>query len=151
MDSNISIATCPARTTNRALITGSSSQFNQRIGRTIHEGDEPSSFALSHLPTSIDAEDSSARTLQAIERNLPDSGFIKGGDIPSAADIVVFDLGMIRMDEWMRTIGGIHVLGLTIRWCVVAGTSSLPDINKLGVDLTKYPKVCSTLFPSSTI
>ena len=103
MDSNISIATCPARTTNRALITGSSSQFNQRIGRTIHEGDEPSSFALAHLPTSIDAEDSSARTLQAIERNLPDSGFIKGGDIPSAADIVVFDLGMIRMDAWMST------------------------------------------------
>ena len=96
-------------------------------------------------------EDSSARTLQAIERNLPDSGFIKGGDIPSAADIVLFDLGMIRMDEWMRTIGGIHVHGLTVGSCVVAGTSSLPDINKLGVDLAKYPKVCSTLFPSTTI
>ena len=86
-------------------------------------------------------EDSSARTLQAIERNLPDSGFIKGGDIPSAADIVLFDLGMIRMDEWMRTIGGIHVLGLTIRWCVVAGTSSFPPLEKMGVDVSKYPKV----------
>lgn len=53
-----------------------------------------------------------APTMQAIERNLPDSGFIKGGDIPSAADIVLFDLG----------------------------TSSFPPLEKMGVDVSKYPK-----------
>merc|ERR1712187_563360 len=56
--------------------------------------------------------ESVAPHLKAIERNLPDSGFIKGGDTPSAADIVVFDLG----------------------------TSSLPNIKELGVDLSPYPK-----------
>merc|ERR1719454_2332371 len=53
-----------------------------------------------------------APAMQAIERNLPDSGFIKGGDIPSAADIVVFDLG----------------------------SSTFPPLAGVGVDVSKYPK-----------
>ena len=39
---------------------------------------------------------------QAIERILPDSGFIKGGDTPSAADIVIFDLGIMGWG-WLCT------------------------------------------------
>merc|ERR1712032_519155 len=51
-----------------------------------------------------------AKPMAGIERNLPDSGFIKGGDTPSAADIVVFNLG----------------------------NSSLPSMKDL--DLSPYPK-----------
>ena len=66
----------------------------------------------SKAAASAKINDSVAPHMKAIERILPDSGFIKGGDTPSAADIVIFDLG----------------------------TSTLPDIKGLGVDLSPYPK-----------
>jgi len=56
-------------------------------------------------------DDNVAKPMAAIEKNLPDDGFIKGGDIPSAADIVMFDLA-----------------------------ASSCNLKGLGVDVSKYPK-----------
>merc|ERR1712025_604378 len=56
--------------------------------------------------------ESTKKNLSAIERNIPASGFVNGGDRPSLADLAVFDLY----------------------------SSPFPGVVALGVDLTPYPK-----------
>jgi len=89
-----------------AMFQNAHSDVQTELYKCVFGSDESKKEALEGI------NDLVAKPLGAIERNLPDSGFIKGGDTPSAADIVVYDLG----------------------------SSSLPDIKGLGVDLDKYPK-----------
>lgn len=73
-----------------------------------------------HPTVSADAKAAALKTVnadcaplfEAIERLLPGSGYIKGGATPSAADLVLFDLG----------------------------TSVFPSLKRIDVDVTPYPK-----------
>lgn len=72
-------------------------------------------------------DDNVAKSMAAIEKNLPDDGFIKGGDTPSAADIVMFDLAT----------NSCNLAGLGV------DVSKYPKFNKLAAAVGEYPPIAA--------